>query len=125
MAGSDSWFLTWWPVLSFVLMGLLTVGGLLATRSFVGRDAFGSMDKRVQSIEETYARDREVNDLKVRLEKMEETIRNLPNRDLLAETRLSLARVEAQCKHLEETITRVERPLALMLEAKLNRRSSD
>ncbi|EHR42725.1 DUF2730 family protein [Alishewanella jeotgali] len=120
-----SWFLEWWPVLSFVFMGAMAIGGLLMRRSFVSQEQLSPLSTRVQTIEQTYAKDREVSELKLRMEKQEEIIRNLPNRDLLTQTQLQLARVEAQCKHLEETINRVERPLALMLEAKLSRRSSD
>lgn len=120
-----SWFLEYWPVLSFVVMGAMAIGGLLMRRSFVSQDQLTPLNNRVQTIEQTYAKDRELNDIRLRMEKQEELVRNLPNRDLLTQTQLQLARVEAQCKHLEETITRVERPLALMLEAKLNRRSSD
>lgn len=120
-----SWFLEWWPVLSFIFMGAMAIGGLLMRRSFVSQEQLSPLSTRVQTIEQTYAKDREVSELKLRMEKQEEIIRNLPNRDLLTQTQLQLARVETQCKHLEETINRVERPLALMLEAKLSRRSSD
>lgn len=120
-----SWFLEYWPMLSFVFMGAIAIGGLLMRRSFVSQEQLSPLSTRVQTIEQTYAKDREVSELKIRMEKQEEVIRNLPNRDLLTQTQLQLARVEAQCKHLEETINRVERPLALMLEAKLSRRSSD
>lgn len=120
-----SWFLEWWPVMSFVFMGAMAIGGLLMRRSFVSQEQLSPLSARVQTIEQTYAKDREVSELKLRMEKQVEVIRNLPNRDLLTQTQLQLARVEAQCKHLEETINRVERPLALMLEAKLSRRSSD
>mgnify|MGYP005851474879 CR=1 FL=1 len=117
--------LKWWPLLSFIFMGALTIGGLLMRRSFVSQDQLTPLNNRVQTIEQTYAKDKELNEIRLRMEKQEELIRNLPNRDLLAQTQLQLARVESQCKHLEETITRIERPLSLMLEAKLNRRSSD
>lgn len=120
-----NWFLEYWPVLSFVFMGAMAIGGVLMRRSFVSQEQLMPLNTRVQTIEQTYAKDREVSELKLRMEKQEEVIRNLPNRDLLTQTQLQLARVEAQCKHLEETINRVERPLALMLEAKLSRRSND
>lgn len=120
-----SWFLEWWPVLSFVLMAAMTIGGIMMRRSFISRDEYGPLNNRVQTIEQTYAQERQVTELKLRLEKLDEAIRNLPNRDQLTQTQLQLARVEEQCKHLDETIARIERPLQLMLEAKLNRRSSD
>lgn len=123
--GAKSWFLEWWPVLSFIFMGAMAIGGVLMRRSFVSHEQMAPLNNRVQTIEQTYAKDKELNEIRLRMEKLDETIRNLPGREQLERTQLQLARVEEQCKHLEETIARVERPLQLMLEAKLNRRSSD
>lgn len=122
---AKSWFLEWWPVLSFIFMGAMAIGGVLMRRSFVSQEQIAPLNNRVQTIEQTYAKDKELTEIRLRMEKQEQLIGNLPNRELLTQTQVQLSRLEAQCKHLEDTITRVERPLALMLEAKLNRRSSD
>lgn len=121
----ESWFLKWWPVLSFVFMGAMAIGGLLMRRSFVSQEQLSPISARLQTIEQTYAKDREVAALKLQVEKMEEAIRNLPDRTLIAKTQEQLARVEERCKHLDETIVRIERPLQLIIEAKINRRSTD
>ncbi|MFN4056447.1 MAG: DUF2730 family protein [Alishewanella aestuarii] len=111
--------------MSFVFMGAMAIGGLLMRRSFVSQEELKPISTRLQTIEQTYAKDREVAALKLQVEKMEEAIRNLPDRALIAKTQEQLARVEERCKHLDETIVRIERPLQLIIEAKINRRSTD
>ncbi len=118
-------FLEYWPVISFVLLFAITIAGFSLRKSFVSHEQMNPLIVRVQTIEQTYAKDRELTALNLRVQQMEEAIKNLPDRDLLAQTQVQLARVEAQCQHLNETINRIERPLQLMLEANLNRRSSD
>lgn len=114
--------LEFWPVISFALMCVMAIAGFAMRKSFVSHEVLSPLVVRVQTIEQTYAKDLELSALNLRVHKMEEAIRNLPNRDLLAQTQVQLARVEQQCLHLNDTIKRIERPLELMLEANLNRR---
>jgi hypothetical protein len=118
-------FLEFWPVISFLLMCAMAIAGFAMRKSFVSHEVLSPLVVRLQTIEQTYAKDRELTALNLRVQQMEEAIKNLPDRELLAQTQVQLARVEAQCQHLNETINRIERPLQLMLEANLNRRSSD
>lgn len=118
-------FLEYWPVISFLLMAVMAIAGFAMRKSFVSHEDMSPLVVRVQTIEQTYAKERALTELNLRVQQMEEAIKNLPDRELLTATQVQLARVEAQCQHLNETIQRVERPLQLMLEANLNRRSSD
>jgi predicted RNA-binding protein with EMAP domain len=113
-------FLEYWPVISFVLMAAMGFAGYVMRRSFVSQEQLQPLSNRVQTIENTYAEQTELNKLQLRMEKMEEVVRALPNREQLAQTQQQLARVEEQCKHLDDTMKRIERPLLLMLEAKIN-----
>jgi len=115
-----SLFLEYWPIISFVLMGLMTLAGVVMRSSFISHKHFNPLSSRVQTIEDTYAEQQELLKLQLRMEKLEELVRGLPNREQLAQTQQQLARVEEQCKHLDDTMKRIERPLLLMLEAKIN-----
>lgn len=117
-------FLEYWPVISFVLMAAMGFAGYVMRRSFVSHEQLQPLSNRVQTIENTYAEQAELNKLQLRMEAMEAVVRALPNREQLAQTQQQLARVEEQCKHLDDTMRRIERPLLLMLEAKINRGQS-
>lgn len=118
-------FLEYWPVISFLFMCGLAIAGFAMRKSFVSQEEMKPLVQRLQTIEQTYAKDENLTALNLRVNTMEEAIKNLPTRELLTATQVQLARVEQQCQHLNETINRVERPLQLMLEASLNRRSTD
>jgi len=118
-------FLEYWPVISFFLIFAIGIAGFAMRKSFVSHEQMSPLVVRLQTIEQTYAKDRELTALNLRVHQMEEAIKNLPDNDLLTQTQVQLARVEEQCRHLNETINRIERPLQLMLEANLNRRSND
>jgi hypothetical protein len=118
-------FLEYWPVISFFLIIAIGIAGFAMRKSFVSHELMSPLVFRLQTIEQTYAKDRELTALNLRVHQMEEAIKNLPDNDLLTQTQVQLARVEEQCRHLNETINRIERPLQLMLEANLNRRSND
>ncbi len=79
-------FLEYWPVISFLLMVVMAIAGFAMRKSFVSQEEMKPLVVRLQTIEQTYAKDKELSELNLRVNTMEEAIKNLPNREQLAQT---------------------------------------
>lgn len=108
----------WRIVLQIVsaLFGLVaSVLVFLLARVFVKKEPFDALEKRVQTVEQTYVEKKVVDDLEKRLVVVETSTNKLPK--LVADLNDKVIRMEATAKHFDETIKRIEHPLKLIVEA--------
>lgn len=87
----------------------------MLARVFVKKEPFDALEKRVQTVEQTYVPKVVVDDIEKRLAKLETAVETLPQ--LVRELNDKVIRMEATAKHFDETIKRVEHPLKLIVEA--------
>jgi septal ring factor EnvC (AmiA/AmiB activator) len=105
----------WWKVATVVGGAFIALALFAMRRTYVKTEQHAELDKRVQTVEQTYATEDQVTELQTRVTKLESAVGDLPK--LVNRLNEKVVHLEAAAKHFDETIQRIERPINLIVEA--------
>lgn len=123
MAASESTeIVKTYPIFEGVVLAIFFIVVWALKKQFASKEDVTAEQKelheRLQTVEQTYVKSTEFNEVRDTVKRIENDVDGLPEKvTKLGET---MARVEEQGKHFNETLERIERPINLIIEAKLN-----
>lgn len=119
MAASESTeIVKTYPIFEGVVLAIFFIVVWALKKQFASKEDVTALNERLQTVEQTYVKSTEFIEVRDTVKRIENDVDGLPKKvTKLGET---MARVEEQGRHFNETLERIERPINLIIEAKLN-----